>query len=146
MNPPPTAMSPTPPSPPPFRWRARAASFRHAFRGTRDLLRTQHNARLHLAATAGVLLGGVLCRVGRGEWALLALATAGVWTAEAINTAVEVLADALHPAPHPLVGRAKDAAAAGVLLASAGALAVGLLVFGPRLLDWCARWLSFPPL
>ena len=145
MNPPPPAMSPAPSAPPPFRWRARAASFRHAFRGTWDLLRTQHNARLHLAATAGVVVAGLVLRVSREEWALLALATAGVWAAEAVNTAVEFLADALHPAPHPLVGRAKDAGAAGVLLASAGALVVGLLVFGPRLLDWCARWLSFPP-
>ena len=147
MNSPPPAASPAPPPapPPPFRWRARAESFRHAFRGTWDLLRIQHNARLHLAATAGVVLGGAFCRVSRGDWALLALATAGVWTAEALNTAVEFLADALHPAPHPLVGRAKDAAAAGVLLASTGALAVGLLVFGPPMLDWCARWLSFPP-
>ncbi len=125
---------------PPFRWRARAASFRHALRGLADLVRTQHNARLHLAATLGVLAAGMVLRVNRQEWALLALATAGVWAAEALNTGLEFLADALHPARHPLVGRAKDAGAAGVLLASAGALAVGLLVFGPPLLDWCARW------
>lgn len=125
--------------PPPFRWRARAESFRHAFRGVGNLVRTQHNAWLHLAATAGVLVAGTLLGVDRHDWALLALATAGVWSAEALNTAVEFLADALHPDPHPLVGRAKDAAAAGVLLASAGALGVGLLVFGPPLLEWCAR-------
>lgn len=137
-------LSPTPPRAP-FRWRARAASFRHALRGVADLVRSQHNARLHLAATVGVLLAGALLRVGRQEWALLALATAGVWAAEALNTAVEFLADALHPARHPLVGRAKDAGAAGVLLASAGALVVGLLVFGPPLMEWCATWNPFPP-
>lgn len=137
--------SPTPPRPPPFRWRARAASFRHALRGVADLVRTQHNARLHLAATVGVLLAGTVLRVNRQDWALLALATAGVWTAEALNTALEFLADALHPAQHPLVGRAKDAGAAGVLLASAGALVVGLLVFGPPLLEWFAPWNPFPP-
>ena len=132
-------VSPTPPRPP-FRWRARAASFRHATRGVVDLVRTQHNARLHLAATIGVVLGGTVLRVDRQDWALVALATAGVWTAEALNTALEFLADALHPEHHPLVGRAKDAAAAGVLLASAGAIVVGLLVFGPPLLEWFVTW------
>lgn len=135
--------APVSPTPPPFRWRARAASFGHAIRGVADLARTQHNARLHLAATVGVVLGGAILRVDRQDWALLALATAGVWTAEALNTAVEFLADALHPARHPLVGRAKDAGAAGVLLASAGAFVVGLLVFGPPLLDWCVTWNPF---
>lgn len=147
----PASSSPPPPStptPPPFRWRARAWSFRHALRGVADLVRTQHNARLHLAATAAVLVAGLALRVDRRDWALLALATAGVWTAEALNTALEFLADAVRPERDPLVGRAKDAGAAGVLLASAGAFVVGLLVFGPPLLEWCARWLPphhFPP-
>ena len=52
--------------------------------------------------------------------------------AEAVNTAVETLADAVKPERHPLVGRAKDLAAAGVLLAAMAAATVGLLVFGPR--------------
>lgn len=135
------------PTPPPFRWRARAASFGHAVRGVADLVRTQHNAWIHLGATVGIVILGTVLRVGRHDWALLALAAAGVWTAEALNSAVEFLADALHPAPHPLVGRAKDVGAAGVLLAAAGAVVVGLLVFGPPLLDWCARWnLPRPPL
>lgn len=135
---------PNSPTPAPFRWRARGESFRHAFRGVADLVRTQHNARIHLAATAGVIVLGTLLGVGRHGWALLALATAGVWTAEALNTAVEFLADAVHPAEHPLVGRAKDAGSAGVLLASAGALLVGLLVFGPPLLEGCARLFAAP--
>ena len=138
--------SPAPsPTPPPFRWRARAASFGHAVRGVGDLVRSQHNAWIHLGATVVVILAGIVLRVNRQDWALLALASAGVWTAEALNTAVEFLADALHPGAHPLVGRAKDVGSAGVLLASAGAVIVGLLVFGPPLLDWCASWKPFPP-
>jgi diacylglycerol kinase (ATP) len=50
-----------------------------------------------------------------------------------MNTALEVLADAVAPDPHPLVGRAKDAAAGAVLVAALGAAAIGLLVLGPRL-------------
>lgn len=121
----------------PFRWGARARSFGHAWRGVAGLVRSQHNARIHLAATLAVAGAGFALGVSRADWGLLVLATAGVWVAEALNTAVEFLADAVHPGVHPLVGRAKDVAAGGVLLASAGAVAIGLLVFGPGLFRWC---------
>lgn len=113
--------------------RDRIASFAHAFRGVAALLATQPNARIHAAATAAALaLAGAL-RVAAGEWIALALAIALVWTAEALNTAIEALCDVASPQPHPLVRRAKDVAAAAVLFAAAGAVVVGILVFGPRL-------------
>ena len=67
------------------------------------------------------------------EWALVALAVAGVWAAELFNTAIEALTNLVSPGYHPLAGRAKDVAAGAVLLAALGALAVGGLVFGPRI-------------
>jgi diacylglycerol kinase (ATP) len=113
--------------------RERIASFGHAFRGLRALLATQPNARIHAVATAAALALGALLRVSAGEWLALALAIALVWTAEGFNTAIEALCDVASPGPHPLVRRAKDVAAAAVLLAAAGALGVGLLVFAPRI-------------
>jgi diacylglycerol kinase (ATP) len=56
-----------------------------------------------------------------------------VWLGEALNTAVELLADAVSPTPHPLIGRAKDVAAGGVLLAAGAAVVIGLMVFIPYL-------------
>jgi len=97
------------------------------------LLRTQHNARIHLAATVFAIAAGVFLGISPGEWLAVVLAIGLVWAAEGLNTAVELLADRVAPGVHPQVGRAKDAAAAGVLLASAAALAVGLVVYLPRL-------------
>jgi len=114
--------------------RARAATFAHAGRGVAAVVWSQPNAWIHLAATVAVVAAGFAFGVSRLEWGLLVLAIAAVWSAEALNTAVEVLADVVSPAPHPAVGRAKDVAAGAVLLAAAGALVVGVLVFGPRLL------------
>lgn len=68
------------------------------------------------------------------EWALVALASALVLSAEAMNTAVEKLADRVSPEKHPLVRDAKDAAAAAVLIAAIGAAVLGVLVFAPALL------------
>jgi diacylglycerol kinase (ATP) len=122
---------------------ARARSFADAFRGLAYLARSQPNAWIHALATAAVCGLALALGVGRAEWTWLAAAIAAVWAAEAMNTALESLADALHPAPHPMVARAKDLAAAAVLLAAAGAAAVGLLVLGPPLLR--ALGLLSPP-
>lgn len=117
-----------------FSLAARARSFGYAFRGVAALLTTQHNARIHAVATVAVVVAGFVLAVNSVEWALLLLAMGMVWLAEAFNTALEALCDRIAPDPHPLVGRAKDVAAAGVLLAASAAAAVGLIIFVPKLL------------
>ena len=129
----------------PFSWRARANSFAHAFRGLGVLLRREHNAWIHLALAAGAVAAGVGWRIERWEWAAVVFAVGAVLGAEAINTAVETLADAVKPERHPLVGRAKDLAAAAVLLVASGAAAVGLIVFGPRVWALARTWLYSSP-
>lgn len=119
-----------------FSLAARLRSFEHALRGIRETLVSQHNARIHLVMTSLVCALGWVLGVSRLEWCALILAIAAVWVAEVLNTAIEWLADAVSPDPHPLVGKAKDAAAGAVLLAAAGASVVGLLVLGPPLLRW----------
>ena len=125
--------APTQLRPPDGLWRRRVASFGHAFRGVGSALRSEVHLRFHAVATVVVLGLGFYCGLGRLEWALVALAVAGVWTAELLNTAIEALTDLASPNFHPLAGKAKDVAAGAVLLAAAGAAAVGALVFGPHL-------------
>lgn len=117
----------------------RVRSLRYAFRGIRCILRTQHNAWLHALATAGVVVAGVGFQVSAMEWCLLVLAMTAVWTAEGINTAMELLSDAVSPQDHPLVGKAKDAAAGAVLLSAIGAAVIGVIVFGPRVMAALSR-------
>ncbi len=122
-------------SQPGFRLAARARSFRHAARGIVALLRSQHNAWIHAAASVLVFALGFLVGLSRVEWCLVVVAIAAVWTAEALNTAFEALCDVASPGAHPLVERAKDIAAGAVLITAAGAVVIGLLVFGPHLLQ-----------
>ena len=67
------------------------------------------------------------------EWGLLVLAIGLVWTAEALNSAVEFAVDLASPDYHELAGKAKDVAAGAVLLAALTAIAVAACVFGPRI-------------
>ncbi|MFN8709651.1 MAG: diacylglycerol kinase family protein, partial [Planctomyces sp.] len=118
--------------PRPFSLRNRARSFLYAGRGFRTLITREHNAWIHAAATVAVVAAGLTLRIDRTDWALLILAMMAVWTAESLNTAVELLADAALPEFHPLVRKSKDVAAAAVLIAAGGALLIGILVFVPH--------------
>lgn len=112
------------------RWRSVCC----AVHGIRVLLQTQINARVHLIATVCVVALGAYLHIARTDWALLVLAMATVWLAEALNTGIEFAVDLACPDHHPLAGKAKDVAAAAVLLASLSAVLVGFLVFAPYLM------------
>ena len=113
--------------------RARARSFRFAFRGIGTMLATQHNAWIHAAAVLVVVTAGLGFGIERMEWSAITLAIVAVWMAEALNTAFEALCDVASPDFHPLVERAKDVAAGAVLICAIGAVVVAALIFGPRL-------------
>lgn len=113
----------------------RLRSFAFAGKGLWTMLREEHNAWLHCLATVIVLAAGLHCGLTSYEWCWIVLAVVSVWTAEAINTAFECLADVASPNFHPMVEKAKDVAAAAVLITSVGALVIGILIFGPYLLD-----------
>lgn len=117
----------------PFSIADRLKSFTFAFAGIAAMLRTQHNAWIHLAATVTVVVAGFGFAIPRGEWLWLIVAIVMVWTAEALNTAIELLCDVASPEFHPLVKQAKDVAAAAVLIAALGAAAIGALIFVPHL-------------
>ena len=115
-----------------------AESFACAFRGIAALLKSEVHARIHLAATIIVLSLGWWLGISAGEWIAVILAIGLVWVAEALNTAIEYVADLAHPDEHPEVKKLKDLAAAAVLFASIAALIVGLIVFWPQLCSICA--------
>jgi diacylglycerol kinase (ATP) len=117
----------------PFQFTGRVRSFRHAITGIARMLACQHNAWIHAAATLIVLAAGFLFRVSTADWCWIVLAISIVWTAEALNTAFEFLADAASPEFHPLVRDAKDVAAGAVLVTAIAAAVIGGIIFWPHL-------------
>ena len=118
----------------PFSILSRVRSFRHAIRGVFRMIRSQHNAWIHVVATILVGASGLLLRISADDWCWLVAAIAMVWIAEAFNTALEFLADAVSPEFHPLIRDAKDAAAGGVLVAAVAAAIIGSIVFWPHVM------------
>jgi diacylglycerol kinase len=111
-----------------------AQSFRFAWAGLMAFLRHDRNGRIE----AGIaLVAGILCfwyRVSALEACLVLLCSAAVLSAEAMNAALETLADAVHPKQSLAIGKAKDLAAAAVLILAGFSAIIGLFIFGPRLL------------
>ena len=93
------------------------------------MIRGQHNAWIHAAVTIAVIVLGVFFQLSRFEWCWIVVAIAIVWTAEALNTAFEFLADAASPNFHPIVKDAKDVAAGAVLITAIAAVIIGVIVF-----------------
>jgi len=116
----------------PFQFTGRVRSFRYAIAGIVRMLRCQHNAWLHLGLTIVAVGAGFFFDLSSRDWCWIILAIAIVWTAEALNTAFEFLADAASPEFHPLVRDAKDVAAGAVLITAIAAAIIAVIIFWPH--------------
>ena len=118
-----------------FSIRKRLKSFQYAFNGIKILISEEPNARIHLLAACCVGIAGWIFRISKGEWIALIFCIAGVFALEAINSAIENLADFVSPEQHETVKKIKDLSAAAVLIAAVAAAIVGLIIFLPKILS-----------
>lgn len=116
-----------------FSIKKRAKSFQYAFAGLRTLWQEEHNVRIHIVAILVVLVMGFLLKVSTIEWCVLILAIAFVIFAEALNSSLENLADAITEDYNHKIKKAKDLGAAAVLLAAIVSVVVGFLIFLPKI-------------
>lgn len=114
-----------------FSVKDRIRSFKYAFKGIYLLIRKEHNAWIHLCAAILAICAGFFFGITPGEWIAVIVAIGFVFSAEAVNSAVEAVADAFTTEPHELIGKAKDLAAGAVLLAALAAALIGGIVFIP---------------
>ncbi len=107
----------------------RIDSFKFAFNGIKILFSTQINARIHLIIGSLAICLGFFAKLSATQWAILLLTIVIVISAEAMNTVIEFLADFVTNQYHPLIEKAKDVAAAAVLICSVGAVIIGFILF-----------------
>lgn len=109
-------------------------SFKYARAGAKHALKTQRNLWVHFFMGLAVLGFAVWLKVSLVELAILVVTIFGVIVTEMINTSFEELVNILSPGHREEAALAKNVAAAAVLLAAAGAIVVGCLIFIPRLI------------
>lgn len=114
--------------------RSRIKSFSYAFNGIVQFFRTGVNAKIQLVAGMATIALGFWFDINLTEWMLVFLCIGMVIGMELMNTALEAMADVLHPEHHPKIGLVKDLAAGAVLITAIIAACIGGIIFLPRML------------
>lgn len=109
----------------------RAKSFTHAGRGVWILIKTTHNAWVHIAILFVAAILGYYYEISQTDWMLLTFAGGLVLAAEALNTAIEIDINLTSPEYHPFARDTKDVAAGAVLIAAVAAALIGAIIFVP---------------
>ena len=117
-----------------FSFHDRLKSFGYAFSGIINVLKKQHNFRIHVVIAIAVIIAGFWFEISIAEWLFLIFAIGFVLSAEMFNSAIEVLVDMISPGFDEKAGLAKDIAAGAVLVAAVTAAVIGLLIFIPYIL------------
>lgn len=112
-----------------------AGTFKNSFKGIRLALKSERNIRVHFVAAVMVMSLGVVLKFTTVEYSVLLIAIALVIIAEMVNSAIEFTLDAIfHNRYSKLVGMAKDIAAGAVMVATFISIAIGILLFGGKIL------------
>jgi len=117
-----------------FTFRKRLKSFRYAFNGIRLLFQKEHNSWIHAFVTICVIIAGIVLKISLLEWAAIVIVIGLVLAAEAVNSAIEALADHVCTDYSLDIKQVKDLAAGAVLLTAIAAAIVGLIIFVPKLI------------
>jgi diacylglycerol kinase (ATP) len=118
-----------------FSFRKRGKSFSHAWKGIIYLMKTEHNARVHLAAMIIAAALGVSLRIEPQEWIAIAIVSGMVVITELLNSAIEKLADMVEPEWNKQIGIIKDYSAGAVLVAAIVSVIAGGVIFIPAILE-----------
>ncbi|MBS1599440.1 MAG: diacylglycerol kinase family protein [Bacteroidetes bacterium] len=108
--------------------------FGYAFAGIEKFILSERNALIHLGATIAVFMAALIFGVSIGEGIALTIAIGLVWMAEMFNTCIEKIMNFISTEERPEIAFIKDVSAGAVLVASATAFVIGLLIFIPKIL------------
>lgn len=111
----------------------RLKSIGFAFKGALKLIKTEHSIMVQVSLAITMILAGFYFKISHEEWLTQTLAIGLVLGIEGVNTAVEKIADFIHPDYHERIGFIKDIAAGAVFFAAITAIAIGCIIYIPHL-------------
>ena len=104
----------------------------YAFKGGILLLRTEASIQVQFGIAILITIAGFYFKISPTEWMIQTLCIGMVMTAEGLNTAVEEIADFVHPDFHKKIGKIKDIAAGAVGIAALIAVIVAGVIYVPK--------------
>ena len=115
-----------------FTGRLKSVTF--AFKGAVKLITTEHSVMVQFSIGLALTFAGFYFGISKTDWLFQILAIGLVMSIEGLNTAVEKIADFIHPDYHQRIGFIKDIAAGAVFFAAVTAIIIGLIIYLPILL------------
>ena len=109
----------------------RLKSMGFALKGAKKLITTEHSVMVQSSIAVLLVIAGFYFQISRTDWMFQTLAFGLVLGIEGLNTAVEKIADFVHPDYHERIGFIKDIAAGSVFFAAMTAIAIGLMIYLP---------------
>ena len=113
---------------------SRIKSFANAFHGLITVFRFQANFRIQLAIALMAIILSIWLSISRTEWGIIILLIGLVLSLETINTSIETLCDKVDSNYSESIRKAKDIAAASVLISSIAAAIIACIIFLPKIL------------
>ena len=111
----------------------RIKSVGYAYKGAAYLVKTEASIKIQLVIACAVTIAGFYFDISATEWLVQVAFIGLVMSLEGVNTAIEYLADFIHPDLHASIGRIKDIAAGAVFIASVAACIAAGIIYFPRL-------------
>jgi diacylglycerol kinase (ATP) len=111
----------------------RFKSLGFAAKGAFKLITTEHSVMVQFSIAILLIVAGFYFEISQVEWLIQTLAIGLVLSIEGLNTAVEKVADFIHPDYHKKIGFIKDIAAGAVFFAAMTAIAIGCIIYIPKL-------------
>jgi diacylglycerol kinase (ATP) len=111
----------------------RLKSIGFACKGALLLLKTESSIQIQFAIAILMTVAGFYFGISTTEWISQILAIGLVMGLEGINSAIEELADFIHPQQNEKIGFIKDIAAGAVSFAAIAAVLVGLIIYYPKI-------------
>lgn len=111
-------------------------SFVFASRGIKLVFASETNMKVHVGISVFVILLGFLFHISTFEWLICILCIGLVFSSEMFNTAIETIVDLISPQRNHLAGKAKDIAAGAVLVTAIMSIAVGIIIFLPKIIKF----------
>jgi diacylglycerol kinase (ATP) len=104
-----------------------------AIKGAFKLITTEHSVMVQFSIAFLITIAGIYFNITKEEWLIQTLAIGLVLAIEGLNTAVEKVADFVHPDFHERIGFIKDIAAGAVFFAALTAIVIGAIIYIPYL-------------
>jgi diacylglycerol kinase (ATP) len=111
----------------------RLKSIAFAVKGAVKLITTEHSIMAQFSIAIIMTIAGFYFTISKTEWLFQIFSIGLVLSIEGLNTAVEKVADFIHPDYHERIGFIKDIAAGAVFFAALTAIIIGGMIYVPIL-------------